>query len=141
MTIVLDASALLALHIDSPARATVLDAMNGDTTWCACAVALPEAIAAAARLTDEPVLVRELEDMVRHTWDFLHVVPADRSLLDEATTLANRALETLERLHGPDAVEITPALSTLGRIHEQKGAYAQAETSHRRTLAMAPSRA
>jgi serine/threonine protein kinase/tetratricopeptide (TPR) repeat protein len=56
--------------------------------------------------------------------------------LDEATTLANRALETLERLHGPDAVEITPALSTLGRIHEQKGAYAQAETSHRRTLAI-----
>ena len=90
MTVVLDASALLALHVDSPARATVLDAMNGDTTWCACAVALPEAIAAAARLTDEPALVRELEDMVRHTWDFLHVVPADRSLLDEATTLATQ---------------------------------------------------
>ena len=49
-----------------------------------------EAIAAAARLTDEPVLVRELEDMVRHTWDFLHVVPTDRSLLDEATTLATQ---------------------------------------------------
>ena len=48
------------------------------------------AIAAAARLTDEPVLVRELEDMVRHTWDFLHVVPTDRSLLDEATTLATQ---------------------------------------------------
>ena len=34
--------------------------------------------------------VRELEDMVRHTWDFLHVVPTDRSLLDEATTLATQ---------------------------------------------------
>lgn len=88
MSTVLDASALLALHIDSPARATVLAAMNEDTAWCACAVALPEAVAAASRLTDEPVLVRELEDMVRHTWDFLHVVPTDRALLDEAAALA-----------------------------------------------------
>jgi serine/threonine protein kinase/Tfp pilus assembly protein PilF len=54
--------------------------------------------------------------------------------LDEAMVLADRALATLERLHGPDAVEITPALSTLGRIHEQRAAYAQAEASHRRTL-------
>lgn len=88
MSVVLDSSALLALHVESSSRATVLQAMEGDTDWCACAVALPEAIAAAARLTDEPVLVREMEDMVRHTWDFLHVVPADRSLLDEATALA-----------------------------------------------------
>lgn len=88
MTVVLDASALLALHVDSPARHTVLDAMESDTSWCACAVALPEAVAAAARLTDEPVLVRVLEDMVRHTWDFLHVVPTDRALLDEAAVLA-----------------------------------------------------
>ena len=89
MSVVLDSSALLALHVESSSRATVLQAMEGDTDWCACAVALPEAIAAAARLTDEPVLVREMEDMVRHTWDFLHVVPADRSLLDEATALAS----------------------------------------------------
>ena len=88
MTVVLDSSALLALHVESPARATVLQAMEAESAWCACAVALPEAIAAAARLTDEPVLVRGMEDMVRRTWDFLHVVPADRSLLDEATALA-----------------------------------------------------
>ncbi|MFM8600471.1 MAG: type II toxin-antitoxin system VapC family toxin [Actinomycetota bacterium] len=88
MTVVLDASALLALHVDAPARRTVLDAMESDTSWCACAVALPEAVVAAARLTDEPVLVRVLEDMVRHTWDFLHVVPTDRALLDEAAVLA-----------------------------------------------------
>jgi hypothetical protein len=28
-----------------------------------------------------------MEDMVRHTWDFLHVVPVDQALLDEATSL------------------------------------------------------
>ena len=88
MTVVLDSSALLALHVDSPSRAVVLQAMDEGTEWCACAVALPEAISAASRLTDEPVLVREMEDMVRRTWDFLHVVPADRALLDEATALA-----------------------------------------------------
>ncbi|MGA1361776.1 MAG: type II toxin-antitoxin system VapC family toxin [Ilumatobacteraceae bacterium] len=87
MTVVLDASALLALHVDSPSRPVVLAAMESDTRWCACALALPEAVAAASRLTDEPVLAAAIEDSVRRTWDFLHVVPADRSLLDDAAAL------------------------------------------------------
>ncbi|CAB4618015.1 unannotated protein [freshwater metagenome] len=87
MTVVLDASALLALHVDGPQRDIVTDALQLDTTWVACAIALSEAIAAASRLTDEEVLSRHLEDMVRHTWDFLHVVPVDQALLDEATSL------------------------------------------------------
>ncbi|CAB4600048.1 unannotated protein [freshwater metagenome] len=87
MTVVLDASALLALHVDGPQRDIVTDALQSDTTWVACAIALSEAIAAASRLTDEEVLSRHLEDMVRHTWDFLHVVPVDQALLDEATSL------------------------------------------------------
>jgi hypothetical protein len=87
MTVVLDASALLALHVDGPQRDIVTEALQSDTTWVACAIALSEAIAAASRLTDEEVLSRHLEDMVRHTWDFLHVVPVDQALLDEATSL------------------------------------------------------
>jgi len=87
MTVFLDASALLSLHIDGPSGAIVREALDSDTTWTACAIGLGEAIAAASRLTDEPVLIRHLEDMVRHTWDFLHVVPIDQSLLDEATML------------------------------------------------------
>ena len=87
MTVVLDASALLALHIDGPQRDIVRSMLESDTTWVACAIALSESIAAASRLTDEVVLARHLEDMMRHTWDFLHVVPIDQSLLDEATTL------------------------------------------------------
>ena len=90
MSIVLDASALLALHVESPSRHIVEQAMEDGREWCACAVALPESIAAATRMTDEPVLQREIEDMIRHTWDFLHVVPADRSLLDDAAELAVR---------------------------------------------------
>jgi len=86
MTVVLDASALLALHIEGTQRDVVRDMLENDTTWVACAIALSESIVAASRLTDEVVLSRHLEDMIRHTWDFLHVVPIDQSLLDEATT-------------------------------------------------------
>ena len=89
MTVVLDASALLALHIDGAQRDVVQDILETDTEWAACAIALAEAIAAASRLTDEPVLVRHLEDLLRHTWDYLHVVPVDQSLLDEATLLCH----------------------------------------------------
>lgn len=89
MTIVLDASALLALHITGAQRDVVNEVLESDTEWAACAIALTEAIAASSRLTDEPVLIRYLEDLLRHTWDFLHVVPVDQSLLDEATALCH----------------------------------------------------
>lgn len=89
MTVLLDSSALLALHIDGPSRTVVLDVLERDTDWAACALALGEAVAAAARLVDEPVLVRHLEDLVRHTWDFLHVVPVDQALLDDATAVCH----------------------------------------------------
>ncbi len=90
MSVFLDSSALLSLHIDSAARGVVLDALNSDTTWASSAHALGEAVSAASRLTDEPVLVRHLEDMIRHTWDFLHVVPLDQALLDNATALCQQ---------------------------------------------------
>ena len=54
--------------------------------------------------------------------------------LDEAIALAKLALTTQEGLHGADSVEITTALSTLGRAYEAKGLYAEAEAAHRRTL-------
>ncbi|MEY4996230.1 MAG: hypothetical protein RLZ67_955 [Actinomycetota bacterium] len=90
MSVFLDSSALLSLHIDTASRAVVLDALNSDTTWVSSAHALGETVSAAARLTDEPVLVRHLEDMIRHTWDFLHVVPLDQALLDNATALCQQ---------------------------------------------------
>jgi predicted nucleic acid-binding protein len=90
VSVFLDATALLSLHVEGASRRVVLDALNDDTTWAACAHALGESIAAASRLSDEPVLVRHLEDMVRHTWDFLHVVPLDQALLDDATSLCQQ---------------------------------------------------
>jgi predicted nucleic acid-binding protein len=90
VSVFLDSSALLSLHIDNASRSVVLDALNSDTTWASSAHALGEAVSAASRLTDEPILVRHLEDMIRHTWDFLHVVPVDQSLLDNATALCQQ---------------------------------------------------
>jgi predicted nucleic acid-binding protein len=90
MTVFLDSSALISLHIESASRAVVQDALNSDTTWAACAITLAESVAAISRLTDEPVLQRYLEDKIRHTWDYLHVVPMDQVLLDEAAALCTR---------------------------------------------------
>jgi len=126
MTVVLDSSALLALHITGAQRGVVRAILEQDDIWVACSIALSEAIAAASRLTDEEVLVRHLEDMLRHTWDFLHVVPIDQSLLDEATILCQAQpvgmsvalhLASAARLPAPvrfvtfDAAQIPVALS------------------------------
>jgi hypothetical protein len=126
MTIVLDASALLALHIEGAQRDIVRTSLETDTHWAACAIALSESVAAAARLTDEVVLQRHMEDMLRHTWDFLHIVPLDQSLLDEATLLCQAQpigvsaalhLAAAARLPSPvsfltfDAAQIPVALS------------------------------
>ena len=100
MTVILDATALVALHVDGPGRAVVTDALESDTDWAACAIALAEAVAAASRLTDEPVLARLIEDGVRHSWDFLHVVPLDQALLDDAAALcAEQPIAVSTALH------------------------------------------
>lgn len=90
MTVFLDSSALITLHVESASRTVVQDALNTNTTWVACAITLAESVAAISRLTDEPVLQRYLEDKIRHTWDYLHVVPMDQVLLDDAAALCTR---------------------------------------------------
>jgi predicted nucleic acid-binding protein len=87
MTLYLDTSALVAAHLDVPARPAVLAALGDDPAWCTSAVALTEALALVDRLTDEPVLRADLEDAVRLLWDHLHVVPVDRECLDAAAAL------------------------------------------------------
>ena len=87
MTLYLDASALVALHVDTPGRATVRDAMRRDPDWCTCALTLVESLALIDRVTDEPVLRDDLEDFVRLTWDRLAIVPTDQACLDRAARL------------------------------------------------------
>ena len=88
MTLYIDSSALVARHVDGPARRVSTDALGQSGDWCTSALALTEALALIDRLTDEDVLRRDLEDLVRLDWDRLHVVPVDQLCLDRAAALA-----------------------------------------------------
>jgi predicted nucleic acid-binding protein len=87
MTVYLDTSALVGLHLDGPARAVVLDALDLDPEWCSSGLTLMESLALVDRVTDEPVLRSELEDLVRLSWDRVAVVPVDQRCLDRAGVL------------------------------------------------------
>lgn len=87
MTLYLDASALVALHIDIAERRHVREAMERDADWCSSALTLVEALALIDRVTEEAVLRQDLEDQVRLSWDRLAVVPTDQACLDRAARL------------------------------------------------------
>ena len=126
MTIYLDSTALVSLHVEGSARRIVHEALESETTWATCALTLSESVASLSRLTDEPVLVRYLEDKIRHSWDFFHIVPVDSALLDDAAALCIQQpvglstalhLSAAQRLPNPvhyvtfDAAQIPVALS------------------------------
>jgi predicted nucleic acid-binding protein len=87
MTVYLDTSALVGLHLDGPARDVVLEALDLDPEWCSSGLTLMESLALVDRVTDEPVLRSELEDLVRLSWDRVAVVPVDQRCLDRAGVL------------------------------------------------------
>lgn len=112
MTLYLDTSALVASHVDGPARQVVLDALDEHTGWCTSAVTMAEALALIDRLTDEPVLRSDLEDAVRLLWDRLHIVPVDSSCLDAAGALM-RAQPVLLA----DAIHLAAAIRLPRPVH------------------------
>ena len=98
MTVFFDTSAVVALHVDSPLRRIALDALDDIT--CVSALALTEALALVARLTDERVLQDDLEDALRLQWDRYAVVPADQRCLDRAAALLReQPLRLADALH------------------------------------------
>lgn len=126
MTLYIDASALVARHAEGPSRTTALAEMGADRVWCCSALGLTEALVLIDRLTDEPVLRADLEDLVRRDWDHVHVVPVDQRCLDRAAELARAQpvrlsdaihLAAADRLPRPrgfltfDAAQIPVALS------------------------------
>lgn len=104
MTLVLDTSAFVALHVNGPARTVVADAMQHDSDWCASALCMTEALAVVDRMTDEPVVRQDLEDALRRTWDYVAVVPVDQRCLDDATLLVRN-----QPLHVSDAIHLAAA--------------------------------
>lgn len=100
MATYLDTSAVLALHLDVPARSTVVEALDGDGPACTSALALTEALALVDKLTDEPLLRADIEDELRLQWDRYHVVPLDQRCLDRATALMReQPLRLADALH------------------------------------------
>ncbi len=85
MTVFFDTSAVMALHIESPLRALAAAELSSPT--CVSAMALTEALALIAKLTDEPVVQADLEDVLRLQWDRYAVVPVDQRCLDRAAQL------------------------------------------------------
>ncbi len=85
MTVFFDTSAVVALHVENPLRRHAVEALH--TTTCVSALALTEALALIAKLTDEPVLQADLEDALRLQWDRYAVVPVDQRCIDRAAAL------------------------------------------------------
>ena len=104
MTVYADASALVARHLDVPARAVAVDTFAADDTWCTSAMALAEALALIDRLTDDLVVREELEDLVRLDWDRMYLVPVDQRCLDRAGVLARE-----QPLRLSDAIHLAAA--------------------------------
>ncbi len=100
MTLYLDASAVVALHVDAPARAIVTAALASEPDWCTSGLTLMEALALVDRVVEEAVLRSDLEDLVRLTWDRLAIVPVDQRCIDRATALMrDQPLRLSDALH------------------------------------------
>lgn len=100
MTVYLDTSALVGLHLDGPGRALVLEAVDGDPDWCSSGLTLMESLALVDRVTEEPVLRSDLEDLIRLSWDRVAVVPVDQRCLDRAGTLmCEQPLRLADAIH------------------------------------------
>jgi predicted nucleic acid-binding protein len=94
----LDTSAVLALHLDVPARPMVARVL--EETVCTSALALTEALALVDRLTDEVLVRADIEDELRLQWDRYYVIPLDQRCLDRATALMReQPLRLADALH------------------------------------------
>jgi uncharacterized protein len=98
MTTFFDTSAVVALHVVSSAHSIARQALT--TTTCVSALALTEALAVIAKLTDEPILQGDIEDSIRLQWDRYSVVPIDQRCLDRAAELLRaQPLRLADALH------------------------------------------
>lgn len=90
MTIMVDATALLARYLDVPFRPVLLEAMAADADWCASATALTEALMVVDRIGDDPERAAHLRACVRDDWECMAVVPVDAACLDRAAELGRQ---------------------------------------------------
>jgi predicted nucleic acid-binding protein len=102
VTLYVDTSALVALHVECAPRAMVVEAIRDHESQhvCTSAVSLTESLALIPKLTEEPVYRTDLEDSIRLTWDHLTIVPIDQRCLDRAAALmCEQPLRLADALH------------------------------------------
>ena len=88
MTIFMDASAIVARHLESRERTTALEETAQDPVWCASALARAEALMLVDRVTEDPFWRRELRRAIYDDWQRIAVVPVDDRCLDDAVSIA-----------------------------------------------------
>jgi uncharacterized protein with PIN domain len=100
VTVALDATALLARHLEHADQAVVAAALAADADWCASALALTEALALVDRVTDDPGDRGRLRRALRADWERIAVVPVDQACLDRAVEIAaEHPVGTVHALH------------------------------------------
>jgi serine/threonine protein kinase/tetratricopeptide (TPR) repeat protein len=107
------------------------DPMQGGRRDLTVKEAMAAAIAKleAGALRDQP----ETEAALQLT---ISTVLAGSADFDRAARLADAAVRTLERVHGPDDIALAQALNNLASIQDRLGRSADAEALHRRALAI-----
>jgi predicted nucleic acid-binding protein len=105
LSVFFDATAVVALHIDTRARTVAEQALADiDAAVCVSALSLTEALATIDRLTDEPAVRHDLEDALRLQWDRYAIVPVDQRCLDQAAALLRE-----QPIRLADAVQLAAA--------------------------------
>ena len=99
-TLFVDTSALLRRYVQDAGSALVDEAMRGDDTWVASAVARTEVVVALHQLAAGPVQQARMWDTFRADWDAFAVVPVDNRCLARAGELgAQFSLRLADALH------------------------------------------
>jgi len=112
MTLALDTSALLARYVEGPERDVVLAVMAADADWCACALALTEALMLVERFGVDRLAAADVRSALRDDWQRMAVVPVDDRCLDLAAELGrSHPIRTVDALH-LDAADRLPRPTT-----------------------------
>ena len=100
MLLFVDTSALVKRYVSDRDRDLVVDAMDGDVTWVASALARTEVMLALHQLAPGPHSHARLWHAFRDDWDAFAVVPLDDRCLARAVDLgAQFSLQVVHAIH------------------------------------------
>ena len=100
MTLFVDTSALVQRYVAEPGRDLVVEAMDGDPTWVASALARTEVMVALHQLAAGPRQQSRLWSAFRDDWAAFAVVPVDDRCLARAVELGSSfSMRIVDALH------------------------------------------